>query len=519
VSYQDDVARLARALADLLTADRTAPVPLPADQVHAALVCRDTVVGAVRELTGALLRPTSPPVRAAPDLLIRSPAHALHAALQDLPALAGGDLSLSQALADAGTGPVARWQRAARAAVALERHHDSAAALPGPDAWSLARDLAALSSAVTVLDADLASTVDTAASNTAAGATASSNTAAGPPAAAASPDVAAALVDKPAHALLQLAAAELAAHTADVPFAAANLPDRPPRPVQPVQPVRRLADLPAANRQLAELLRSRGSSVTVVDVRAALRAVTYGVDLTAQALTAEHTPAVPAGTGGPGQAQQRQPADRGRAVEQLQQALPDLQLVLHSPLATLTPPAPSVRALGQQIRTRLSAAGRLHEELHARSATGAPREALSQALAAWAVTAAPVVEAACDGLRAAAASQALLAPRQDPTPERYAGLLWLPLTAADPNGQQTLEAAGRAAAALHAAAAPLAALLGSAAEVPSSGTRRAAADASAAFSELTAALQSRPALRNPNPARTAHPSQPGDASRRQLHRR
>ena len=523
MSYRDDAARLARALADLLTTDQTAPAPpppeqvptqqvpaaqVPAEQLPAALVCRDTVVGAVRDLTGALLRATPPPVRAAPDLLMRSPTHALHAALQDLRPVTQGELTLTDALAAAGSAPVALWQQAARAAVALERHHDDAAALPGPAAWSVARDLAALGSALTVLDADLAATVDTAAG------------AAGTAGAATDtfPHVVAALLDEPAHALLQLAAAEVAAHTADVPFAATALPGRPQRHVQPV---RRLADLPAAGQQLAELLRSRGSQLTVVEVRAALRAVTYGVDLTARALTA--WPAAPTVLD-EGDAQFRgappsQPGDANRAVEQLQQALPDLQHLLHSPLATLTPPAPGVLLLSQQLQTRLTAAGRLHDQLQSHAAPAAPRAALNQALARWAVTAAPVVDAAAEGLRAAAASRALLVPRQDPTPARYGPLLWLPPTAGDTHGRQALQAADRAGAALRGAAQPLTTLLGPAADGPSRATRRAAADASAAFAELTAALQTRPAPRHPNPARTPHPSLPGDASRRHLPRR
>ena len=244
MSYRDDAAQLARGLADLLSArpavaEPPAAAALPAEQAHAALVCRDTVVGELRDLTGALLHASPQHTPAATDLLARSPAHALHAALRAVPRSGGRNLTLTAALTLPADPPVAAWQRAASTAVALQRYHGDAGELPGPAAWSMARDLAALSSTLTILDTDLAAAIPTAAG-------------------AAGPDgdpigfgeAAGALLDEPTHALLQLAAAEVTAHTADLPYAAAALPGTLPR----VLPVPGLADLPAAGRQLADLL-------------------------------------------------------------------------------------------------------------------------------------------------------------------------------------------------------------------------------------------------------------------------
>jgi len=117
---------------------------LPGDEQQTALVCRDTVAGELRDLTRAVLRAGPDGTAADPQLLAASPPHALHAALIDLPAAADPGLPLSQALAVAG-GPLTQaWQDAARDVAAVERYHDVAAELTGPNAWSLARDVAEL---------------------------------------------------------------------------------------------------------------------------------------------------------------------------------------------------------------------------------------------------------------------------------------------------------------------------------------------------------------------------------------
>ncbi len=534
MSYRDDAWQLARALTDLLTADPTpaplSPQPLTSLQVQAALVCRDTVVGAVRDLTGALLGRTPSPAPADPDLKGRSPAHALHAALRDLPAATGTGLPLTAALAVQAGPPVTGWQRAGRAAALLETYRDEAAALPGPAAWSLARDLATLGSALPDLDLDLATTLTAAAADPTGPATTTLATT--PPAAAATLDgPIGALLDGPSHGRLQLAAAALTAHTTDVPAAAAILHGRSRGPIGPVT---RLADLPVAGRQLAELLHRRGSRLTVTEVRAAVRAVGYGLGLTARSLTASAPPTSPPTTSpqttspptaspptaSPPTARAaasgttagaRSDPDLHEAARLLRQAVPDLQQLLHSELATLTPPAPGVLLLSQQIQHRLTAAGGLHDTLTGGGPAGA-REALSQALTRWAVTTGPVLEAIQAGLQAAAADRSLLAPRQDTAAGRDAHLLWLPLQHSTDQPHPALHTADRAGAALRQATTTLSGILEPAAASRPTGARRAAADAAGAFGELTAALQSRPTTAWPNPARTAHPALPGASS-------
>ena len=98
MSYRDDVSRLARALAELLVTDRRPTDQLTPSQAEGALTCRDTVICAVRDLTGALLRPTPAPLVADPVQLAGSPAHALHDALLDLRRVARQDLPLIDAL-------------------------------------------------------------------------------------------------------------------------------------------------------------------------------------------------------------------------------------------------------------------------------------------------------------------------------------------------------------------------------------------------------------------------------------
>lgn len=500
MSYRDDAGQLARALTELLTTHPVPPAPLTPPQVQAALVCRDTLVGAVRDLTGALLRRTPLPLRTDRDLLTRSPVHALHAALTGLPPASDRQLALTEALAVQAGPPVDGWQRAARAAALLEAYRDDAAALPGPAAWSLARDLAAVSSALPPLDLDLAATLTATVAATPATTSEAS----------ALVGTIGSLLDGPSHGLLQLSASELAAHTADVPLAAAALPGRSR---QPIRPVAHLADLPVASAQLADLLHRRGGRLTVTEARAALRTVAYGLHLTASTLTA--------GTRGT----RPDPNTRSgleEAAGQLRAALPDLQVVMQSQLATLTSPAPALLLLSQQIHTQLSAAGRLHDALQPGPDTGpaeagpagagAARDTLHQALTRWAVTAAPVVEAVRGGLRAASDSGALLAPRRDDAPSRYGSWLYLPLrdTVTDP----ALQAADQAARTVRRATTSLTALLGPPAASGTGGTRRAASDAAAAFSELTVALQSRPPRAWLNPTRSAHPALPRATSRK-----
>jgi len=85
VRYSDDIAELARAAALLVASGPPAAGALPDSEQLAALVCRDTVAGELRDLTRAVLQAGPDGTGADPQLLAASPPHALHAALVDLP--------------------------------------------------------------------------------------------------------------------------------------------------------------------------------------------------------------------------------------------------------------------------------------------------------------------------------------------------------------------------------------------------------------------------------------------------
>jgi len=472
VRYSEDIAELARAAALLVASGPPPPGALPDNEQQAALVCRDTVAGELRDLTRAVLQAGPDGTGADPQLLATSPPHALHAALIDLPAAAEVGRPLTEALAVAG-GPLTQaWQDAARAAAALERYHDVAAELTGPNAWSLARDVADLAAALPTLDTDLATAL--------------------PPG---HPAGAVLLQPKP-HGLLRLAAEQMRAQTAGLPPRGTDT-QLPPR--RPLPPVATLADLPDATAHLGALLSQRGAALTATEARAVTRALLDGVQLTAQVLTAAH----------PGSATAPPDGWVAVAAQHLQAALPHLQHLAHGQVATLTPPAPSVLVLARQIRERLTTLTALVDRLE-RDHRPADLARVAQPLSRWALETVPVAAAVRDGLHAAATTNQLLAPRQDIPRGRDTTLLWLPITAPADGPHPVLDAAARSAAALAAATGLLSTITGSSAPADRvrAATRQTASHASAAFGELREALHNRPPQPLPNPARPAHPALP-----------
>lgn len=468
--YSEDIAELARAAALLVASGPPAAGALPDSEQLAALVCRDTVAGELRDLTRAVLQAGPDGTGADPQLLAASPPHALHAALVDLPPAADAGRPLTEALAVAG-GPLTQaWQDAARAAGALERYHDVAAELTGPNAWSLARDVADLAAALPTLDADLASALP-----------------AGHPAAAV-------LLQPEPHALLHLATQEMRTQTAGLAPGGADT-QLPPR--RPLPPARTLAELPEATAHLGALLSQRGAALTVTEARAVTRTLLDGVQLTAQVLTA---------TASSGTAAQEPAA---LAARHLQAALPHLQHLAYGQVATLTPAAPSVLLLARQIRERLATLTALVDRLE-RDRRPGDLARVAQPLSRWALETVPVAAAVRDGLHAAATTSQLLAPRQDIPRGRGSTLLWLPLTAPADGPHPVLDAAARSTTALAAAAGPLSTITGtpSPADRVRAATRQAASHANAAFSELRQALHDRPPQPLPNPTRPAHPALP-----------
>ncbi len=469
--YSDDIAELARAAALLVASGPPPPGALPGDEQLAALVCRDTVAGELRDLTRAVLQAGPDGAGADPQLLATSPPHAMHAALVDLPPAADAGRPLTGALAVAG-GPLTQaWQDAARAAAALERYHDVAVELTGPNAWSLARDVAELAAALPTLDADLATALPP-----------------GHPAGGV-------LLQPEPHGLLRLAAQEMRAHTAGLRPGGADTQLTPRRPLPPV---RTLADLPGATAHLGALLSRRGAALTATETRAVTRALLDGVQLTTQVLTATHH-----------SSETDTQAPAAVAAQHLQAALPHLQHLAHGQVATLTPPAPSVLVLARQIRERLTTLTALVDRLE-RDNRPADLARAAQPLSRWALETVPVATAIRDGLHTAATTNQLLAPRQDIPRGRGSTLLWLPLTAPANGPHPVLDAAARSTTALTAATGPLSTITGTptATDRARGATHQAASHAYAAFSELRQALHNRPPQPLPNPTRPAHPALP-----------
>ncbi len=297
------------------------------------------------------------------------------------------------------------------------------------------------------------------------------------------------------HALLHLAAEQMRAQTAGLPAGGADtqLPL-----MRPLPPVRTLAELPDATAHLGALLSQRGAALTATETRAVTRALLDGVQLTTQVLTAAH----PGGGTGP-------QAPAAVAAQHLQAALPHLQHLAHGQVATLTPPAPRVLLLARQIREQLTTLSALVERLE-RDHRPADLARVAQPLSRWALETAPVAGAVRDGLQAAAATNQLLAPRQDIPRGRGSALLWLPITAPANGPHPALDAAARSTAALSAATGPLSTITAThaPADRASAATRQAASHASAAFGELRQALHNRPPHLLPNPTRPAHPALP-----------
>ncbi len=188
--------------------------------------------------------------------------------------------------------------------------------------------------------------------------------------------------------------------------------------------------------------------------------------------------------------------------------MPHLPQLLQGQLATLTPPAPGVRMLAEQIVDQLSALAKLADRLDnaAPGSTDLLRrlQPLADLLARWAVPAAGLAENLHSSLAQAGAAGHLLTPRQDLRRGADARLLWLPLpptlTGADP----TVLAAGGTATALAQATPALRALTQHRSRATTS--QPSAASGTTALARLRSAIQTRSASQLPPLPRPAHPA-------------
>lgn len=398
-------------------------------------------------------------------LITASPAHALYAALSDLPTLAEPGTSLTDALTTDADPYAAAWQATGRAAAALQPYHRLLVEnSSGDSAWRVARNIADLAAALPALDADLAAALP-----------ANDKHISGP------------LLDPAAHSLVRLAAAELTAQTADLAAGSASLETTPPTS-QRLPSVGTVAALPDATRHLTALLAGRGAELTAQEARAVTRALAGGAQLTARVLTDTGLgPAAP------------------DAARLLTTAASHLQRVLETRMATLTAPAAAVVLLTQQIRERINALAGLVDRLHDTART-AELTRIALPLSRWAGEAAAAARQLADSLQTAETTGRLLAPRQDTARGRTQRYLWLPTSRGLAGPHPAVTAAAAAAADLTAAEQPLATLAGipTAAERAAATTHRAAAAAGTAFTDLRTAHATRPSQpairRQPHPA-------------------
>lgn len=467
MTYTADATRLARAMAALTAhpGDGERWPALSESERPAALAARDAVVSELRDLTRLVLRRPAP-ARVDLSLITANPAQALRVALDALPMATGSDTALTDTLTVAGGPLTSAWQTAARAAAALERHHDQiVAGLPNDDAWTLTRDLAGLALALPYLDADLAAAL--------------------PPG---DEQTRRLLLDPAGHGLIRLAATELQAQTVDLAPAAAHL--AAPSPARPGM-VRDVGELPPATRHLTALLTARGPALTAVEARAVARTLAAGADLTARILERAHP----------------QQPDGSAAADHLHAAAKHLQKVANAKVATLRPPAPAVLFLTQQIGLRLTAARDLTDQLPRTQGSPAALDRIAPPLLAWAGEAAATTASLAGCLQAAADTGQLLAPRQDTGRGRTQHYLWLPTsrntTAPDP----VVSHARAAVDALAAAEQRIATATGepTAADRRRAATRNAVAAAGTAFTELRTALTARTPTAVP---RLPHPALP-----------
>lgn len=248
-----------------------------------------------------------------------------------------------------------------------------------------------------------------------------------------------------------------------------------------------------ATRRLAALVTARGAGLTAIETRSVARALTEGVDLAARVLTAWGGDMV-----------------SPDAVSRLSAALPDLQHVVHAQLATLTPPAPAVLFLCQQVRERLAAIAGLVDRVEHDTSAGRRGELVrvAAAVSQWAVEAAGAATAVRDGLHAAAATGRLLAPREDLSRGPDQRYRWMPVPPAGSHDQPTLSAASKAAATLAAGHEQLTEAAGTLAATSRgrAATRQAAATAGDAQCRLRDALSTRTPGELTRLARPARPS-------------
>ncbi|HWG98263.1 MAG TPA: hypothetical protein VNV66_02820, partial [Pilimelia sp.] len=335
---------------------------------------------------------------------------------------------------------------AARAAATLEPHLDRIADLPGPAAWAALADLADLATAVPHLDSDLTARL--------------------PPGLL---EQRAALTDPVPHGVLRLAAEHLTTQLHDLP---AGQPQEPLLHAAPARAavLRSPADLPDGMRRLTAVLDQVGSRIAATDARLVARLLAYGAQTVQQLIRQPGTsPAL---------------TETGRHIAP---ALPALQQLWETQLATLTAPDPRIRPLVTEIYGQLR--------------TTRDRQDLGAALA-WLTETGSTARALTHTLQTAGQDARLLTRPGEDVARKQAHLLWLPVPKANAGRHPALVHTRTAATAFSTAGRAAGAAL-----PPAGGVRAAAGRAAGAGKELRAALRQRAgSLPPPAAPRAAHPA-------------
>lgn len=451
MSYADEVELLARSMAQLTARNED----LEQQQGDLVLAARDIVVERLRLLTAALTN-AGPPKDEFPARHVASdPGHALVAALQELPLVAGSDRpSLIDVLGASGSGSLPLWQDAARAATSMEPYTAALRDLPGPTAWGALRDVADLAASVPHLDAGLARW--------------------------AGADHAALLTDPASHGAVRIAAEEL---RVQVPSAGpGGLVLTEATPARPIQ-IHGIGDVPEATRRMSAILDARGADVSAVEVRAVATALAEGFEAAGKVLRA---------------AGDLEPRFKDVA-DSLDRAVPAVRRVYSTPMETLTPASPVVRYLATEVRGQLRGLGELVERIE-RMAPGANKDtALKRAAEpalAWAAEAPRAAAAMDNALRASHEAGRLLGPVERIASDTPA-YSWVRAATPEDGDEPRALAASRAAREAVTAAAPLLADLTartSSAQGPDAAERAAAAVAAVSSAVDERGRGSRPSL-------------------------
>jgi hypothetical protein len=341
-----------------------------------ASAARDIVVDRLAEMVRTIIgeRPQGPEFPA--RHVATDPAHALHAALRDLPRLGPPQSLLAlDLLAEVGGADLPLWQSAVQATVRLEPYTDALKTMPEPHAWQAVRDLGALAAALPIIDADLGERhggVD---------------------------------LDHGGHGAIRAAAAELSSR---VPAGPAEQDVTLPAAAQAF-PVRSLAELPHATAVLGQLVDRRGEQISALEIRAAARVIAQGTAIAARVLRAG-----------------RDELDLQPVANALDDAGSALTHLHATAMATLGEPRSAIRFLAGEISNQLRVLDALLDRVQRISDPAHREEALAgvQGVALrWMQQVPASVAALDDSLRASHHAHRLLA-RPDEA-DKHRALMWV----------------------------------------------------------------------------------------------